>query len=213
MKTSFAPRHDRGFTLVELAIVITLLALMLGAASPGIGAWIQNVKTRNVGESILNGLQLARMEAIKRNERVTFWMVSSTTTTCTLSAASPSWMITTGGTAPDGLTDKCANAMLSSGATAARTIQRHSASAAHQGLVIAATAADSTSANCVTFDGLGQIPTTGSVACAKPITQVSISSGGADTIPMDVRVGTGGQARLCYPDAGSKLATTDPRKC
>lgn len=213
MKTAIARINARGFTLVELAIVITLVALLLGAASPGIGAWIQNIKTRNVGESLLNGVQLARMEAIKRNERVTFWMVSDTTSSCTLSSASPTWMVTTGGTAPDGLSSKCANAMVSSGATTARTIHKHSAGAAHQGLIISATSSGSTATNCITFDGMGQIPATGTVACATPISSISISAGGADTIPMDIRIGTGGQAKLCYPDASGKLATTDPRKC
>ena len=69
MRTA-TPRSSQGFTLIELMIVVTLLALMMMLAAPSISIWLQNLKVRNVGESIVNGLQLARMEAIRRNTRV-----------------------------------------------------------------------------------------------------------------------------------------------
>lgn len=200
--------------MVELMIVVALIAILLSTAAPSITAWIQNIKTRSVGESILNGMQLARMEAMKRNERVSFWMISTTTSTCSLSNASSSWMVTTSSALATDLTDKCANALISTGTSSARTIQKHSAEAATQGMTISAKAADgSTAANCLTYDGMGQLPASGSVACATPISTISISSNSAGTTPLEIRISTGGQVRLCYPDASNKLASTDPRKC
>jgi type IV fimbrial biogenesis protein FimT len=56
-----------GFTLVELMIGIAVLFIMAMLALPNFSIWIQNTQIRTAGEAILNGLQLARAEAIRRN--------------------------------------------------------------------------------------------------------------------------------------------------
>lgn len=208
-----APRPLRGFTLIEVMIVVTLIALMVVLAGPSINVWLQNLKIRNVGESLVNGMQLARMEAMKRNERVTFWMVDNTTASCADSASSPSWMVVLGAVSPGNLTGKCTNDFVSAATSTARTIQKNSASSALQGLTIAATGTAGTASSCVTYDGLGQLPTQGSIGCAAPISQITIRSSVADTVQLDIRLTTGGQVRLCYPDPNGKLDATDPRKC
>lgn len=60
----------RGFTLVELLIGIVIMGVVMSLAMPSYRAWIQNTKIRNTAESILNGLQVARMEAVRRNVSV-----------------------------------------------------------------------------------------------------------------------------------------------
>lgn len=205
------PRYAQGFTLLELMIVVTLIALMMMLAAPSISVWLQNLKVRNVGESIVSGLQLARMEAIRRNTRVTFSMVSSTDASCGMSAASPSWIVAKGGVLPPGITGKCAGTIADDGGD---IIQRNSASTALQGVTITSTGGG----NCLTYDGMGQIPAQGSIACATagggtPITQIDITSPVADTVALRVTVSSGGQVRLCYPDTAGKLPTNDPRKC
>lgn len=208
MRTT-TPRSSQGFTLLELMIVVTLIALMMMLAAPSISVWLQNLKVRNVGESIISGLQLARMEAIRRNTRVTFSMVSSTDASCAMSATSPSWVVSRGGALPTG---KCNGTLADEGGD---IIQRNSASMALQGVTITS----ASSGNCLTYDGLGQIPTQGSVPCATanggtPVTQIDITSPVADTIALRVTVSAGGgQVRLCYPDTAGKLPTNDPRKC
>lgn len=207
MRTA-TPRSSQGFTLIELMIVVTLIALMMMLAAPSISVWLQNLKVRNVGESIVSGMQLARMEAIRRNTRVTFSMVSTTDASCAMSATSPSWVVSKGGALPTG---KCNGTLADEGGD---IIQRNSASTALQGVTITSTS----SGNCLTYDGMGQIPTQGSIACATaaggtPITQIDLTSPVADTIALRVTISTGGQVRLCYPDAAGKLPTNDPRKC
>lgn len=59
-----------GFTLIELMTVITVMAIMLFLALPNFNAWLQNTQIRTAGEAILNGLQLARTEAVRRNVNV-----------------------------------------------------------------------------------------------------------------------------------------------
>ncbi len=77
-----------GFTLIELMIGIAIVAIVLALGMPSFGAWIQNGRLRNASESILNGLQLARSEAVKRNTPVQFtlgagsaWTVGCVTVT------------------------------------------------------------------------------------------------------------------------------------
>ena len=59
-----------GFTLIELMVAITVLAIMLFIALPNFAVWMQNTQIRTAGEAVLNGMQLARAEAIRRNVNV-----------------------------------------------------------------------------------------------------------------------------------------------
>lgn len=67
-------RHERtsGFTLIELLIGIAVLAIVITAGMPGFRQWIQNTHIRNASESVLNGMQRARAEAVSRNTNVAF---------------------------------------------------------------------------------------------------------------------------------------------
>ncbi len=61
-----------GFTLIELMIGIVIFALALAMGAPSYSIWIQNTQIRNAAESIQNGLQRARSEAVKGNTNVFF---------------------------------------------------------------------------------------------------------------------------------------------
>ncbi len=61
-----------GFTLIEILVVLTVLGIVLAFGVPSYSAFIQNGHIRSVSESIVDGLNLARMEAVNRNERVEF---------------------------------------------------------------------------------------------------------------------------------------------
>jgi type IV fimbrial biogenesis protein FimT len=60
-------RTGEGFTLIELMIVLVILAVMALVALPNMNVWLQNTQIRTAGEAILNGMQFARAEAIRRN--------------------------------------------------------------------------------------------------------------------------------------------------
>lgn len=53
-------------------IAIAILALSVALGVPSYRTWIQNTQIRNAAESIQNGLQRARAEAVKRNTNVAF---------------------------------------------------------------------------------------------------------------------------------------------
>ena len=75
---------SRGVTLIELVIGLLIVSLVMGFGVPSFSNWIQNAKIRTATEAAQNGLQLARVEALKRNATVcvvlnndTSWVISS----------------------------------------------------------------------------------------------------------------------------------------
>lgn len=82
MKTS--SQANSGFTLVELAISLAIFAIMAAVAVPSYNIWIQKGHVRGAAESIRDGIQRARAEAVARNGTVQFvlggdyfWAVSA----------------------------------------------------------------------------------------------------------------------------------------
>jgi type IV fimbrial biogenesis protein FimT len=61
---------SRGFTLVELMISLTVIAVLAVLGAPSFFEWLQNTQTRSATEAVLNGIQVARAEAIQRNAKV-----------------------------------------------------------------------------------------------------------------------------------------------
>jgi type IV fimbrial biogenesis protein FimT len=90
-----AVRASSGFSLIELVIAVAIAALLFVLAVPSFSAWLQNQQIRNAAEAVLNGMQLARGEAIRRNLAVQFnlvvlpqlaWQVSEVVSTTQIQA-------------------------------------------------------------------------------------------------------------------------------
>jgi type IV fimbrial biogenesis protein FimT len=64
--------QQQGFSLIELVVTVVVLMTVSMFAIPAFQTSIGNSQIRTVTESIKNGLQQARVEAIKRNTRVRF---------------------------------------------------------------------------------------------------------------------------------------------
>lgn len=80
LSTSPAGRRG-GFTLIELMIGLAIIAIVLLLGLPSYHVWMQNTQIRNAAESIQNGIQRARAEAVRRNASVAFILDPSTTDT------------------------------------------------------------------------------------------------------------------------------------
>jgi type IV fimbrial biogenesis protein FimT len=66
-----ARTSSRGFTLIEMMIVLCISGLLLGLAMPNFGAWLISSQIRNIGHDLSDTLSFARSEAIMQNTRVT----------------------------------------------------------------------------------------------------------------------------------------------
>jgi type IV fimbrial biogenesis protein FimT len=72
MLTTISNSRQRGFSLIELLVGLGVMGILLALAMPSYRVWIQNVQIRNAAESIQNGLQRARSEAVRQNQNVEF---------------------------------------------------------------------------------------------------------------------------------------------
>lgn len=71
-------RANRGFTLPELLIVITILAVLMAAGLPSFGEFVRNQRVKTASFDVFSTLVLARNEAITRNATVTITPVGGT---------------------------------------------------------------------------------------------------------------------------------------
>jgi len=77
--------------MLELVISVAILAILVALAVPSFKIMLANAQIRTAAQGLHDGLQLARVEAIRRNERVVFtkaaasaWTVSSESSGATL---------------------------------------------------------------------------------------------------------------------------------
>jgi len=189
---------QRGFTIIEVVIVVALTAFLLTAVMPSVSAWMRNSRIRTAAESISTGLQQARNEAVRRNQPVGFYMVSdsdamSMSDACALSSTSSGWVVALASPAGKCATDRDTFISLRvAGDTAI-------------GLAVAAKDAGGGNANTVTFNGYGQI------ADASPISCIKVSNtSDTNARVLALTLNAGGQIRMC--DAGVN-DSNDPRYC
>lgn len=215
-----ASARGRGFTLIEIIVTVAVLSLILAMSMPSIGTWIENTRIRGATEALQNGMQAARMEAIRRNQPVSFYLVSSATdssgldNSCALSSTSGSWVVSSSSPAgkcgtmnPSTCTStvpgKCALAQRAIGDAGARV----QVSAGYSTDATNKTALGS-AANTITFDGLGRITNPTSAINRVRVTGPNSAAAYVDLMLI---VDVGGGVRMCDPR--SSIAANDPRKC
>ncbi len=66
-----------GFSLVELMVAISVLAILIAVSMPSFTTWIRNAKVRTVADALQSGLRLAQGEAQRRTHTVVFFLTNS----------------------------------------------------------------------------------------------------------------------------------------
>lgn len=194
-----------GLTLVELAVVMAIVAVLAALAMPNFSIWLRNTEIRNSAESIANGLQKARNEAVRRNQLVSFSLVSLSDdrvmdNSCALDSEGRSWVVSQAspvslcGTAP-------------SDTTAPMIVETRAAGEGSRNVAVKALNAGGGDANQISFNGLGQVA---NPADSIATVNVSDAAGASGMRNLRIRVTNGGVVRMCDP---AVTTSSDPRYC
>jgi type IV fimbrial biogenesis protein FimT len=196
---------QRGMTIIELMIGLTIMAIVLFVAVPAFTIFLQNQQIKNAAQTVMQGLNTARTEAIRRNQAVRFQFVSDLTAGCALSTTSLAWVVSLAN--PAGNCDADAGDM----GSAAQIIEKRSATEGTRNVGIA-----TTGGTTATFTGLGRLSGAG-------ITQIDFSNvtGTCEHLSvsgkmrcMRVQITPGGEARMCDPKVAVPVPPAiDPRAC
>jgi type IV fimbrial biogenesis protein FimT len=195
---------QHGFSLIELMITLTVLGVLIGLGAPAFSEWLQSQRIRATAESVLNGMQVARGEAIRRNlpvQMVFEQLPGSTWTVCEASVPNCSSTLLAD---PDPL--KVASVIQSRAQEEGNT----------SGTQVAATPAGT---NMVTFAPLGNVLNNNPVDGSARFTQVDVTNppGGACIAlggPMRclrIVITAAGGARMCDPTPS--IVAPNPRAC
>jgi len=175
---------EAGFSLVELMIGIAILAILAAVAVPSFQTWLLNSQVRNAAESILNGLQRARAEAVSRNANVQFVLEENS-----------SWKVCLQVPAPDVCTP------------ASSVVETRSS---NEGSKSVSLTVDPVGATTVTYSNFGGVGTNSDGSA--PFTQVDVDSSilpTSESQELRITIGVGGNVRMCDPNAPSG----NPRAC
>lgn len=205
-------RLRRGFTMIELVVVMSIIGLMLVMAAPSFANWLAGVRIRSTAEAMLAGIQYARSESVTRNSLVNFQLTSTLGSDCVISVTGTNWVVNQ---VPDATTPSIGgNCNVSPSDTVPPYILKTRNAADGGG----ETKVNSNQAS-LQFNGLGRIvptpPATVQIDIQAPDPsdcRAALSGGGGgggDITCLRILVSAAGQVRMCNPS----LSSTDPQAC
>jgi len=194
-------RAALGISLIEIAVTLSVMALLMSLAVPSFQELLLNGKVRSTADAISKGLQRARTEAVKRNQSIRFTLVASADSrllddSCQASAEGAHWVVSV-----DEPSRNCAGAP--SAVNPPRVIEK-SEGTVGPGAAVAGQDASGDPASSITFNGFGR-PTGG-----LPLARIDVSQVSGAGRSLRVTVSSSGAVRLCDPAVRDAV---DPRRC
>ncbi|MDM0115275.1 GspH/FimT family pseudopilin [Variovorax sp. J22R133] len=190
-------QFQRGFTLVELMVTITLFALLSVFAYPSYTNYIQSAQVRASAESVMSGLELARAEAIRGNRNVQFSMLNTSRGVAVTGGGGTDWSVMTALVATPTTFDQNVQTRLESSSTSnarAGTATAVSATVASPGAGMPAN---------ILYTGMGRLGT------ATAVRKIDFT-GAAGSRTLSIVLSPGGDVRLCDP---ALSMATNPQGC
>lgn len=90
-------RNRAGFSVIELMVTVSVIAILTALAVPNFTTWIRNSRVRTVADALQSGVRLAQAEAQRRTHVTAFFRTRSKdcTTASTASADGLYWQVRT----------------------------------------------------------------------------------------------------------------------
>lgn len=213
---------QRGFSFVEIMVVVAVMAIILSIAAPSFTRYLNGVGIRSAAESVLNGLQVARGEAIRSNNTVILQIVDTLENSCEESAQGRHWVVShcSAVGACGGAIDKQATPPVNCNDAEPVILAKGSFDAGDRVEI------DLGGSAALCFSALGRVSPHASNC---PANTIDPSGAGGGSFAINVKhadegcivdggslrclridVGAAGQAKLCDP---SITNTNDPRRC
>jgi len=199
-----ASASQRGFNLIEILVTLTVLGVLIALGAPSLAEFLQNQQIRAGAEAIVNGLQVARGEAIRRNLAVQ----------AVLEPGSAGW--TTGWTVCEATVEPCDSTTLTTDVT--KVVQHRSAEEGTSIATVTGVDAAGAAAVAVSFSPLGSVvpnsnlsPTLARADVIKGSDANQCMANGGSMRCLRVVVSGGGSIRMCDPTPG--IVAPDPRAC
>ena len=196
--------RQQGFTMIELMVTITILAILIVLGFPSYQQWILNSNIRNAAESIQNGLRLARNEASQRATFVRFEITtagSADWTVCVLPATAVPATLCAAGTPLQQFISK-------GGAGTASIFASNSVADVSTTAALDKALTTSVSATAgVTFNALGRPTDYGNTS----LLRLDANSSQAGSRWLVTTISAGGSVRMCDPQI--TFSASAPQGC
>jgi len=165
-------RRQAGLSIIELMIGIAIVTILLATGMQSYSSWVQNQRVRVAAEAILNGIQLARVEAVRRNLPVQFKLTGSRA----------GWQVQT--VIPGSVTQE----------------RVQSRSAAEDSADVSVSGVSPLGATSIMFNGFGRVMAVNLLDLSAPITEINVLNATSQGL-LRIVVSSAGNVRMCDPHA------------